>query len=119
MLRSYSRSTFIWNARGLPNSSIITEWSMTRSTGFSGLILLRVAAQRLDPVAHGGQVHHGGDAGEILHQHAGGAIGDLARVLAAVRRPVAKARMSSSVTVRRPRTAACFPARPSGWRAGA
>ena len=38
MLRSYSRSTFSWKARGLPNSSIITVWSMTRSTGFSGLI---------------------------------------------------------------------------------
>ena len=66
-----SRSTFIWKARGLPNSSIITEWSMTRSTGFSGLNLLRVTAQSLDAVAHGGQIDHGGHAGEILHQARG------------------------------------------------
>ena len=38
MLRSYSRSTLSWKARGVPNSSTITEWSMTRSTGFKGLI---------------------------------------------------------------------------------
>ena len=44
--------------------------------------LLGVAAKRLDRVAHRGQVDHGGHAGEILHQHAGRAIGDLARVLA-------------------------------------
>jgi hypothetical protein len=81
MLRSYSRSTFIWKARGLPNSSIITEWSMTRSTGVQRVDLLRVAAQRLDPVAHGGEVDHRRHAGEVLHQHARGAIGDLARVL--------------------------------------
>ncbi len=44
--------------------------------------LLGVAPQCLDAVAHGGQIDHGRNAGEVLHQHAGGAIGDLARVLA-------------------------------------
>ncbi len=92
MFRSYSRSTFIWKARGLPNSSIMTEWSMTRSTGASGLILLGIAAKADDAVTHGGKVDHGGNAGEILHQHAGRAIGDLARVLAAVWRPIRQRR---------------------------
>ena len=32
--------------------------------------LFRIAAQHLHGVAHGGEIDHGGDAGEILHQHA-------------------------------------------------
>ena len=32
--------------------------------------LLGIAAQRLDPVAHRREIDHGGNAGEILHQHA-------------------------------------------------
>ena len=39
--------------------------------------LLRIAAQRLDAIAHRGQIDHGGHAGEVLHQHARGAILDL------------------------------------------
>ena len=42
----------------------------------------RVAAERHHGVAHGGEVDHGGDAGEILHQHARRAEGDLAVALA-------------------------------------
>ena len=42
-----------------------------------GVDLLRIATQRLDPIAHRRQVDDGGDAGEILHQHAGRAIGGL------------------------------------------
>ena len=38
MLRWYSCSTLRAIACGVPNSSTITEWSMTRSTGTSGLI---------------------------------------------------------------------------------
>ena len=72
---------------GVPNSSTITEWSMTRSTGTSGLILLRVAAERHHGVAHGGEVDHGRHAGEVLHQHAGGPEGDLLLDLAAVVEP--------------------------------
>ena len=34
--------------------------------------LLRIAAQARDAVAHRGQIDHRGDAGEILHQDAGG-----------------------------------------------
>ena len=49
--------------------------------------LLRVAAERLDAVPHRGEVDHRRHAGEVLHQHARRAIGDLARVLAAERRP--------------------------------
>jgi hypothetical protein len=55
--------------------------------GVQRVDLLRVAAQRLDPVAHRGEVDHGRHAGEILHQHARRAIGDLARVLAALGGP--------------------------------
>ena len=50
--------------------------------------LLRVAAKRLDAVAHGGEVDNGGNAGEVLHQHARRAIGDFARVLAALGAPL-------------------------------
>ncbi len=39
---------------------------------------LRIAAQRLDGVAHGGQVDDGGHAGKVLHQHARGHVGNLA-----------------------------------------
>ncbi len=51
---------------------------------------LCIATQSLDPVAHRSQVDHCGHAGEILHQHAGRAIGDLARVLPTVRGPDAE-----------------------------
>ena len=54
---------------------------MTRSTGTSRLIST-IAVQRAHRVAHGGKIDHGGNAGEILHQHAGGAEGDLALALA-------------------------------------
>ena len=36
----------------------------------------RVVAQRRHGLAHGGQIDDGGHAGEVLHQHAGGAEGD-------------------------------------------
>ncbi len=39
--------------------------------------LLRIASQRGEAVTHGGQVDHGRNAGEILHQHAGRTVGDL------------------------------------------
>ena len=48
--------------------------------------LLRVAAELLHRVAHGGEVDDRGHAGEVLHQHARRAIGDLA-VGAAVLQP--------------------------------
>ena len=44
--------------------------------------LARIAVKRAHGVAHGGKIDHGGNAGEILHQHAGGAEGDLALALA-------------------------------------
>jgi hypothetical protein len=55
--------------------------------GVQRVDLLRIAAQRLDPVAHRGEVDDGRNAGEVLHQHARGAIGDLARVLPALLGP--------------------------------
>ncbi len=38
--------------------------------------LFRIATERHHGVAHGGEVDDGGNAGEVLHQHAGRAIGD-------------------------------------------
>ena len=50
--------------------------------------LLGVAAKADDRVAHGGKVHHGGYAGEVLQQHAGGAVGNLSRVAPALVGPI-------------------------------
>ncbi len=44
--------------------------------------MLRIAAELRHGVAHGGEIDHGGHAGEILHQHARRAEGDLAVALA-------------------------------------
>ena len=55
--------------------------------GVQRVDLLRVAAERDHGVAHRGEVHHRRDAGEVLHQHAGRAVGDLAGVAAALRGP--------------------------------
>ena len=55
----------------------MTEWSMTRSTGTSGLIFFGSPPSLFMRVAHGGEVDHGRNAGEVLHQHAGGAERDL------------------------------------------
>ena len=60
---------------------------MTRSTGTSGLIFWGVAAESDHGVAHCGEIHHGGHAGEVLHQHARGAEGDLGLDLAEVAEP--------------------------------
>ena len=49
----------------------MTEWSITRSTGTSGLTFSGVAAEPGDAVAHGGEIDHGRNAREILHQDAG------------------------------------------------
>jgi len=55
-----------------------------------GVDLLRVAAKRLDPVAHRGQIDHRRNAGEILHEHPRGPIGQFAIRAAAVGRPLGK-----------------------------
>ena len=49
--------------------------------------LLRVAAERGHGVAHRGEVDHRRHAGEVLHQHAGRAVGDLDAGLALVGQP--------------------------------
>ena len=46
--------------------------------GREGIDALGIAAQGLDGVAHGGQIDDGGNAGEVLHEHAGGHVGNLA-----------------------------------------
>ncbi len=48
---------------------------MTRSTGVSGL-MRPGSPGLLDGVTHGRQIHHTGDAGEILHQYPGRAVID-------------------------------------------
>ncbi len=55
----------------------LTEWSMTSSTGWSGLILRGVAAERPHRVAHRGQVDDGRHAGEVLQEHPAGLNCDL------------------------------------------
>ena len=40
--------------------------------------LLRVATEKLHRIAHGGEVDHGGDASEVLHEDASGHPGDFA-----------------------------------------
>ena len=37
---------------------------------------LGIAAESLDGVAHGGEIDDGGNAGEVLHEHAGRHVGD-------------------------------------------
>jgi hypothetical protein len=99
-LRSYSMSTFFAEAFGVPNSSTITEWSITRSTGTSGLILRGSPPSLSHGVAHGGEVDHGRNAGEVLHQDAGRAEGDFVLVLAAccrARRPWPRGRRLGDV----------------------
>src|SRR6185437_15420723 len=49
--------------------------------------LLRIGLELFGRIAHGGEVDNGGDAGKVLHQHAGGAEGDLVLGLAFVLEP--------------------------------
>ncbi len=46
--------------------------------GGEGIDALGIAAERLDGVAHGGEIDDGGHAGEILHKDAGRHVGDFA-----------------------------------------
>ena len=49
--------------------------------GLEGVDFFRVAAKGLHGIAHGGEIDDGGDTGEILHEDAGGHVGDLTRGL--------------------------------------
>ena len=46
--------------------------------GDKGIDAFGIAAEGLDGVAHGGEIDDGGNAGEVLHEHAGGHVGDFA-----------------------------------------
>ncbi len=46
--------------------------------GREGIDALGIAAEGLDGVAHGGEIDDGGHAGEVLHEDAGGHVGDFA-----------------------------------------
>ena len=60
-------------------ASTWTEWSMTRSQGTRGLTggVGFVAGHADDAGPHGGEVDHGGHAGEVLEHDAAGLEGDL------------------------------------------
>jgi hypothetical protein len=51
---------------------------MTRSTGTSGFTCSGEAPSVVMPVAHGGEVNHRGDAGQVQHQDSRGLERDLA-----------------------------------------
>ena len=68
--------------RGEPYSSTCTEWSMTRSTGWSGLMRCGSPPSAFDRVAHRGEIDDRGNAGEVLQQHAARAERDLFLFLA-------------------------------------
>ncbi len=55
--------------------------------GHQRIDLLRIAAEAFHAVAHCREVDDGGNAGEVLHQHAGGAEADFGACLAAVIQP--------------------------------
>ena len=62
--------------------------------------LVRIAAERHHRVAHRGEIDDRGHAGEILHQHARRAEGDLVLFLPRLPIQAATASMSSFLTVR-------------------
>ncbi len=59
MLRRYSMSTLVANDDARPDDSAITEWSITSSTGTSGLTRVGSPPMARERVAHGGQVDDG------------------------------------------------------------
>jgi hypothetical protein len=62
----------------MPNSSTMTEWSMTRSTGTSGLILVVSPPSLAIASRIAARSTTARNAGEVLHQHARRAVLDLA-----------------------------------------
>ena len=78
MLRSYSSSTFLANdfarAERVDHDAVVDD----EVDGDERIDLLRVAAELHHRVAHRGEVDDGGDAGEILHEHARRPVLDLA-----------------------------------------
>ena len=82
--------------------------------------LVRIAAERHHRVAHRGEIDHRRHAGEILHQHARRAKGDLVLLLAAIVEPRGD-RLDVCLldACARPRCAAGFPARSSARTAAA
>ncbi len=90
----------VGRAPGRAESSTMTEWSMTRSTGTSGLIFFGSPPSWQHAVAHRGEIDHGRNAGEVLHQHAGRAEADFLAGLAFVIEPLRRRRCRALVTVR-------------------
>ena len=112
---------------------------MTRSAGTSGLMPRRIAAHLFDGVAHGGEIHNGGNAGEVLQNHAGRHEGQLLRLAgpgcapgcqrasastsASQTRPGARSALRRAFSTRMRRVkgscsigVVCWPARASGGR---
>src|SRR5690606_13806412 len=61
-----------WIAEFVDDDRVVDD----QINGHQRIDLFRIAAERLDAVAHGCKVNDGGNAGEVLHQHARRAIGD-------------------------------------------
>ena len=74
---------------GLRRAELVDDHRMVDDEidGHERVDLARVAAEVLHGVAHGGEIHHRRNAGEVLHQDAGGAVGDFLLVLALVVEP--------------------------------
>ena len=82
----------------MPKTSAITEWSMTSSAGASGLTFAASPPRSATRLAHRGQVHHAGHAGEVLHDHPGRVELDLG-VRLGLRSQPARARMCPSAVM--------------------
>jgi hypothetical protein len=65
--------------------------------GLERVDLLRIAAEQLHGIAHGGEVDHRGDAGEVLHEDAAG-IQEISREGSAFGSHLARNSMSPAVT---------------------
>src|SRR5699024_9775267 len=57
----------VWAAEGLDDDGVVDD----HLSWVQWVDLIRVATEGLDGFAHGCQVNNAGDAGEVLHQHAG------------------------------------------------
>ena len=97
--------------RRVPKASTWTEWSMTSSAGTSGLIFAGSPPSVGHRVAHRREVDDGGDAGEVLHEHAGRREGDLLGWARAFASHDASASMSAAVTAPLPSVRSRFSSR--------
>ena len=70
--------TFCCRLSGVPDDVDHDRMVDDEVDGHQRVHLLGIAVEQGDAVAHGGEVDDGGNAGEVLHEDAGGLEGDLA-----------------------------------------